>query len=214
MHPTREQLVPRPPALTGVVLAAGAGTRMGQPKAMIEIGGVRLLDRAIAVLRAAGCTRIVTVVRADVEIEKSATCGQPAQAGVVTVVNPDPDRGMGSSLRLALAACDGDAAVVMLVDTPGVGADAVRAVSSCVLRGQKVAIATYDGRRGHPVAFDSSVWSHVAQFADGDQGARQFMRAYPELVVEVPCEGDPTDIDTPADLTQWRSQHAQAARTE
>jgi CTP:molybdopterin cytidylyltransferase MocA len=187
------------PIVTGVVLAAGSGRRMGTPKAQLEIDGVRLLDRAIEVLRAGGCTRIVAVVRAPESL-----------AGVLAVVNPDPDRGMGSSLRLALEACTGDAAVVTLVDTPGVGPEAVRAVAAAVLAGAKVSIATYGGTRGHPVGFGPSVWSAVAELADGDQGARGFMRANPELVVEVPSHGDPADIDTPEDLRRWRSQRTQA----
>jgi CTP:molybdopterin cytidylyltransferase MocA len=189
--------------ITGVVLAAGAGARMGTPKAQIEVDGVRLLDRAIDLLRAGGCTEIVAVLRADDELDH-----------VNVVVNPDPDRGMGSSLRLGLAAATGELAVITLVDTPGIAAAAVEAVAKAVLDGASVAIASYGGRRGHPVAFERTVWASVAELADGDQGARSFLRAHPELVVEVPVEGDPVDIDTPEDLSRWQSTRSGATATE
>lgn len=180
-------------AVSGLLLAAGAGRRLGTPKAQVTVGGVRLLDQTLDVLRAGGCTEIVAVLRAP-----------EALPGVVTVVNPAPERGMGSSLRLGLDACTGDVAVVMLVDTPGVGGDAVRAVVEAVAAGAKVAIAEFGGRRLPPVAFVRELWAEVAELAEGDQGARGFLSAHPELVTAVPCGGDPADIDTPQDLARWQ----------
>ena len=94
------------------MLAAGAGRRLGRPKADVLLGGRRLLDRAVATLLDGGCDEVVAVLR----------LGQ--QAGRARpVVNPDPDAGMGSSLRLGVAALgpESDACVLMLVDLPGVG---------------------------------------------------------------------------------------------
>jgi molybdenum cofactor cytidylyltransferase/nicotine blue oxidoreductase len=175
--------------VTGVVLAAGAGTRLGGPKAELVVGGQRLIDRAVGELRRAGCAEVVAVVRA----------GTSALDAVV-VVNPDPDRGMGSSLRLGLAAASGDRAVIVLVDTPGVGADQVGRVLAI---DAPFVIARYGTRRSHPVAIDRPLWTEVSALAGGDQGARPFMRAHPELVTEVACDGDPSDIDTPEDLARW-----------
>ena len=132
----------------------------------------------------------LAVVRAGVEV-----------LDALVVVNPAPERGMGSSLRLGLAAASGTRAVLMLVDTPGIGADAVRRVLGAAA---PVAIATYAGRRGHPVAIDRPLWTDVARLAVGDQGARPFLRAHPDLVTEVVCDGDPADIDTLPDLAAWR----------
>lgn len=174
----------------GIVLAAGAGTRFGRPKADLVLGGERLVDRAVRVLREGGCADVVAVVRDGVAVP-----------GAAAVVNPDPERGMGSSLRLGLAAASGTRAVIVLVDTPGIGADAVRRVLGV---DAPVAVATYGGRRSHPVVLDRPLWTEVASLADGDQGARPFMRAHPDLVVEVACEGDPADVDTPADLAAWQ----------
>jgi CTP:molybdopterin cytidylyltransferase MocA len=179
---------------TGIVLAAGSGSRFGRPKADLVVDGQRLLDRAVAVLRAGGCDEVVAVVRPGTAV-----------AGATVVENPDPARGMGSSLRLGLAAARGERAVVLLVDTPGVGAAAVRRLLAA---DAPVAIATYGGRRGHPVAFAASTWDEVGRLAAGDQGARAFLRARPDLVTEVPCEGEPADIDTPADLAAWEAAHS------
>ena len=175
--------------VSGIVLAAGAGKRLGGPKAELVVAGERLLDRAVRVLREGGCAEVVAVVRADTQVD-----------GAVVVVNSDPDRGMGSSLRLGLAAASGDRAAIVLVDTPGVTADAVR----CTLRvAAPVAVATYGGRRGHPVVIDRPLWTNVAALAVGDAGARAFLRGHPELVTEVTCTGDPADIDTAEDLARF-----------
>ncbi len=179
-----------PAAATGIVLAAGSGSRLGRPKAELVVDGARLVDRAVAVLRDGGCDEVVAVVRPGTTVR-----------GARVVENTAPERGMGSSLRLGLAAATGTRAVVLLVDLPGVGSDAVRALLRV---DAAVAVATYGGRRGHPVLFRADTWDGVAALADGDTGAREFLRAHPELVVDVPCEGDPTDLDTPADLTRWR----------
>jgi CTP:molybdopterin cytidylyltransferase MocA len=178
--------------VSGLLLAAGAGRRLGTPKAQVIVDGERLLERGLAVLRFSGCSDLVAVLRTDEQLP-----------GVKTVVNPDPDRGMGSSLQLGLAACAGDIAVVMLVDTPGVSADDVRAVADAVIAGAPVAIADFAGHRAPPVAFRRELWPTVAELAEGDQGARGFLRAHPELVTAVPCSGDPADIDTPEDLARW-----------
>jgi CTP:molybdopterin cytidylyltransferase MocA len=180
--------------VSGLVLAAGAGRRMGQPKADLIVDGERLIDRAVQVLRAGGCDEVVTVVRDGVVCPDARV-----------VVNPEPERGMGSSLRLALAAATGLRAVILLVDTPGIGAPAVRAVLAA---DSPVVVATYRGRRGHPVAVDRSWWDEVAERAEGDRGARPFLAAHPELVREVECPGDPSDLDTASDLAMWRHEHS------
>jgi CTP:molybdopterin cytidylyltransferase MocA len=173
-------------AVSGIVLAAGAGHRMGRPKAALVVEGERLVDRAVRVLRDGGCDEVVAVVRAGTAVP-----------GARVVVNPDPGRGMGSSLRLALSAAAGDRAVILLVDTPEVGVDAVRTVLAV---DAPVAIARYGTRRGHPVAIRREWWAEVARRAEGDEGARPFLRARPEVVVDVDCPGDPADLDTPDEL--------------
>ena len=182
----------------GLLLAAGAGRRFGGPKALATLpDGTSFLRAAVAALRDGGCDPVVVVLGAQADRAR-------AQAfDVEVVVNADWESGMGSSLRAGLAAlpASAPAAVVLLVDTPGIGAAAVarlvaQADSSAVL------VGTYDGRRGHPVLLGREHWAAVGRLAVGDAGAREFLREHPELVREVPC-GDvasPQDIDTPADL--------------
>jgi CTP:molybdopterin cytidylyltransferase MocA len=176
----------------GIVLAAGAGTRFGVPKAELVVDGKRLVDRAVRLLGAGGCSEVIAVVRAGTEVEDARV-----------VVNPAPERGMSSSLRLGLEAAEGTAAesaVVVLVDMPGVTPTAVRRVTAAAA---PVAMASYAGRRGHPVAFARSVWHDVAESAAGDAGARGFLAAHPELLTVVECPGVPVDLDTAADLAGW-----------
>lgn len=182
--------------VAGLVLAAGAGRRFGGPKALAELDGERLVDRAVGLLRAAGCDPVVVVAGA-VPLEVR---------GALVVTNPLWDSGMGSSLRAGLgglAALDQDiaATVVLLVDTPWVAVEAVRRV---VARGEsaEAAIATYDGRRGHPVVLSAGIWEEVAALAVGDVAARGWLRAHPGRVTEVDCTGlgSPRDVDRPEDL--------------
>ena len=167
---------------------------MGTPKAELRIDGTRLLDHAVATLTAAGCAPAVAVVREGTTV-----------AGATPVVNPDPERGMRSSLALAVdAAGDADALAVLLVDAPGIGAGAIRAVVDAWSPG-RIATARYAGRRGHPVVMAPDLWRQALALAGPDEGARPLLKARPELVDEVDVPGDPTDLDTPDDLASWTS---------
>lgn len=182
----------------GLLLAAGAGRRFGFPKALALLpDGTPFLQRALDALSGGGCEPILVVLGAQADRARSLV------AGANVVVNDDWTSGMGSSLRAGLAALPQtvDAAVVMLVDTPGIGADAVARISSYAAP-DAVVIATYGGRRGHPVMLGREHWPDVARSAVEDTGARPFLRAHPELVVEVPCQdiATPEDIDVPEDL--------------
>ncbi|MEU4311874.1 nucleotidyltransferase family protein [Nocardia sp. NPDC024068] len=173
----------------GVVLAAGAGRRFGRPKADVRFEGERLVDRAVRLLRDGGCERVV-VVSGAVALEVD---------GAEVVHNPGWVTGMGSSLTVGLVAVREPAAVVVPVDMPWLGAGAVRRLLTC---GTDLAVATYDGRPGHPVLLGSRYFAAVSAEAVGDIGARRFLAANPDLVQRVPCEdtGSPADIDTPRDL--------------
>ncbi|MER7206041.1 nucleotidyltransferase family protein [Streptosporangium sp. NPDC000239] len=185
-------------ASAGLLLAAGGGSRLGTPKALVELDGERLVDRGVRLLREGGCHPVVVVLgAADAQVR-----------GAVVVRNPDWRSGMGSSLRTGLAALPGDAerVVIALADQPSIGPRAVLRLVEAARLGASVAVATYAGRRRNPVLVAREHFAEVAGLAAGDVGARAFLRAHPELVVEVPCDdvGDPADIDTPGDLEAWR----------
>ena len=185
-----------------MLLAAGQGSRFGRPKALVELDGQTLAERGIGMLRAGGADPVLIVTgAAQVEL------GPEYQ--VRTVYNDDWRTGMGSSLRAALRVlADPDvgaevgAAVVALADQPLVGAEAASRLIAAYQAGAGVAVAAYDGRPRNPVLLAREHWPEVIAMATGDQGARAFLRARPDLVTLVECgdTGRPDDIDTPADL--------------
>ena len=190
----------------GVVLAAGAGSRMGGPKALLEYQGSRLIERAVKVAFAGGCDRVVAVLGAS-----SAEAKPFAEsAGADVVVNHRWREGMGSSLSTGLAvaplvAPDAVAALVLLVDQPDITKDAVSAVLSAHRDPEDptvLAAAAYDGKRGHPVLLGRAHWDKLIPTLTGDFGAREYMYEHRNEVILVPCDriADPRDLDRPEDL--------------
>jgi nicotine blue oxidoreductase len=188
------QPVSAPAGVAGILLAAGGGSRLGQPKALVELGGEPLARRGIALLRDGG-TAPVIVVTGAVAVDLP---------GILAVHNPRWPTGMGSSLTAGLATVpDGcSAAVIALVDQPLVGAEAVRRLIAAHASGARVAVAAYDGAPRNPVLIGREHWPEVTALAVGDAGARPFLRAHPDLVTLVECgdTGRPDDVDTRSDL--------------
>jgi CTP:molybdopterin cytidylyltransferase MocA len=178
----------------GLVLAAGAGRRFGRPKALVDFGGERLVDRMVCVLREGGCQPLLVIAGAAPLVVPGAT----------VIDNPDWHTGMGSSLRAGLAALPQQvtAVVIVLVDTPWLAAEAVRRLVRAHEAGAELAVATYTGERGHPVLLGRGHWGGAAASAVGDSGARAYLASRPAGVVEVDCTGigDPRDVDHPSQL--------------
>lgn len=201
----------------GLILAAGAGRRMGGPKALVRPrpDGPTLLERTIAVLRRAGIEDITTVLGAE------ATRALPyaASAGARVILADDWAQGMGASLRAGLSAlaarpCGAtgfDAVLVTLVDLPDVTPEVIRRVLAQT-RAQRnggwataVARAAYEGKPGHPVVLGRATWPDVVATAIGDRGARDFLRAADPLLIECGDLASGADVDTPADLARRRA---------
>jgi nicotine blue oxidoreductase len=181
----------------GLVLAAGAGRRYGRPKALVEVGGQRLVERALATVRDAGCAPLVVVLGASAPEVRS----RAELSDATVVANDGWATGMGSSLRAGLAALEptgATAVVVMLVDTPGITTEAVRLVLART-GPDALVTATYHGQPGHPVLLGRAHWAGVAASAVGDVGARRYLSVHADLVTTVPCEAvaDGTDLDEP-----------------
>ncbi len=191
------------------MLAAGGGSRYGMPKALVERGGRLLVEHAVGTVRAGGCDPVVVVLGAAAE----EVLARAQLDGARPVTNPDWSSGMGSSLRAGLSSLAGapatsaghgepgvseavTAALVLLVDTPGVTAAAVARIAALASPDALVA-ATYSGRRGHPVLLGRAHWAGAAALATGDVGARPYLARH--QVVEVPCDdiADDTDLDVP-----------------
>ncbi|MEV5250474.1 nucleotidyltransferase family protein [Streptomyces werraensis] len=188
--------------VAGLLLAAGGGRRLGgRPKALLPHRGRLLVEHAAEVLRAGGCASVHVVLGARAEEVRA----RAALPDCVLVDNPDWEHGMGTSLRAGLDALAGTgarAALVLLVDQPGIGPRAVARVRRAYGSPRSLASAAYDGVRGHPVLFGFEHWAGIAAAATGDRGARAYLEEHAEAVELVEC-GDVAeayDVDTEADL--------------
>jgi nicotine blue oxidoreductase len=210
MSSSRTSSTPQGPAVAGLLLAAGGGRRLGgRPKALLEHHGRPLVEYAVRVLREGGCAPVHVVLGAAADrVRREADL-----SGCAVSDNPDWAEGMGSSLRVGLASLAEeraggpvDAALVLLVDQPGIGAEAVARVRAAYRSRASLVAAAYGGRRGHPVLFGADRWAAIAESAEGDRGARAYLAAHADAVTLVEC-GDVAkayDIDTPEDLRHLR----------
>ena len=189
-----------------VLLAAGRGSRFGDdgPKTLARLGARPLVAHAVAAAEASGLRPLVVVVGCQAPDVAAA-----AGPDVEVIENPDWEEGMSTSLRAGLATVVPQRSVtamaVALADQPRIGAEAYRRLVAAHRQGAELAVATYGGRRGHPVLIGRTHFVEAMRMT-GDQGARTLLAAHP--VVEVPCDGtgDAVDVDTPADLAALEEQ--------
>ncbi len=195
----------------GVILAAGASSRMGRPKALLPTAtpGETFLSRLVATLVAGGLDDLVLVVgrlsgQDEAELARIIDGLPPV---VRAVENPDPSRGQLSSLQAGLAVVDHPGVrgmLVTLIDVPLVAAGTVRALLEAYeATGAPVVRPARQGRHGHPVIFDRALFDALRQ-ADPTGGARAVVRAHADRAVEVAVddEGAFVDVDTPADYAR------------
>jgi CTP:molybdopterin cytidylyltransferase MocA len=189
--------------VAAVVLAAGGGPRYGGPKALLRAEGELLIDRALRAARQGGCDPILVVLGMQAERVRA----EAALDGARVVDDPTWRGGSGSSLRAGLAALaelDGhgeqpDAVVLLVAETPGVTAEAVRRLAGHADE-RALHTATYGGRRGYPVLVGREHWAGLAVLATGDVGARAYLTAHTRLVTPVSCEdvADGAEYGVPA----------------
>jgi nicotine blue oxidoreductase len=188
--------------IAGLLLAAGAGRRMGIPKALIrDPDGLAWVVRATRLLGAAGCSPVVVVTGASAEQVMSELANEPAEL----VKALDWEEGMGASLGAGLTKVQDDtsavAALVVPVDLPGLTLDVVRRVAAGADPSALVR-AVYDGKPGHPVLLGRDHWDGVIASAVGDQGARAYLEQHPPVEVECGDIADGADVDTVEDLPE------------
>ncbi len=204
--------------ITGLLLAAGQGSRMGLPKAIVEIEGRTLTEMAVETLLAGGCRDVLVVLGADAQrVRTRLDISQATWAQrVVTAECPNWSNGISASLRTGLAslaargkACPA-ATLVHLVDLPDIGPDVVRRVLD---QGRSrsglphvLAQAAYAGVAGHPALIGQAHWQGVVDSARGDRGAGAFLRRHHAALVDCGDLAAGRDIDTPAELQAYRAQ--------
>ena len=179
--------------MRGVVLAAGAGRRMGRPKILVE----DWLERAVRALAANGLP--VTVVigagpeQAQERVQDVVTAlGWPLE----TVEAADWDEGMGASLRAALRTTTGAAALVTLVDLPDVDQAVVARLLEGPVDAGTLRRAAYAGKPGHPVLLGRDHHAGVAASARGDRGARAYLQEHEVELVECGDLATGEDVDS------------------
>jgi CTP:molybdopterin cytidylyltransferase MocA len=186
----------------GLVLAAGAGTRFGRPKQLVQLDGRPLLEHAIEAVTAAPVDRVVVVL------------GSSA-AEVIARVDPQGadfrvcerwDEGQSASLACGLAAlADCDAVAITLGDQPRMSPEAIGRVIAARAEGVDAVRATYSGEPGHPVLLEHRLFDRMRDVT-GDHGARNLLLSVPTR--EVACDdlGGGEDVDTPAQLDALRTR--------
>ncbi|HYF73018.1 MAG TPA: NTP transferase domain-containing protein [Nocardioides sp.] len=179
----------------GLLLAAGAGTRMGMPKALVrDAAGEPWLVRGVRALADGGCAQVTVVLGAAAEEALPLLAG----TGATAVVAADWAEGMSASLRAGLAAAtatDADAVVVTLVDLPDVSAEVVRRVLDPPPGPASLRRASYGGRAGHPVVLGRDHWAAAGGGAVGDRGARDYLAGREVELVECGDLATGRDVD-------------------
>lgn len=190
------------PSTPAIVLAAGASSRLGEPKQLLLLAGETLLERSIRIAREAGCKPVVVVLGANEEIISS----RCALDDAVVVFNFEWEDGMASSIRAGLAAVEASVVegrqptspgvLLMTCDQPAITAAHLRAL----MASGTLTASYYEGRRGVPAYFPAFSMPSLFQLT-GDCGARSLLHSAD--AIDLP--GGELDIDTPADLALLRS---------
>ncbi|WP_318779787.1 nucleotidyltransferase family protein [Nesterenkonia halotolerans] len=201
-----------------VILAAGEGSRLGsRGKALVSRDGRTLVQHAVQAAADAGTVPLLVLghraeqVRAVLD-ETAALDEATALAGAEIVICPTWRQGLSASFRAGVQGAHdrgADRVAVVLVDQPGIGAEALRMVLDAHRPG-RIARGSVRGRPTHPVVLDLRAAFDAAAVAQDDEGARPYLRAHPELLDTVDLTGsaEDADIDTPEDLLRWRAAQA------
>jgi molybdenum cofactor cytidylyltransferase len=196
----------------GIVLAAGASSRMGTPKQLLPVNGRPLLELVLDAACASALDDVVVVLGANAD----AVCSAVHVGRARVVVNPEHAQGMSTSLHCGIAALgtNVDRAVVILGDQPDVTAGVIDSLLDAqASSGLPAAALSFDGLLHPPVVLARSLWPELMAL-EGDVGCRKLIRAQPELVAAVPAatpRHHPVDVDTPEDFARLSASHPQSA---
>ena len=188
-----------------VVTAAGSAERFGGKKLLAPVDGEPLLDHTIRSLLEGGVTEVIVVVGTAARRELERDVNAMNDSRVRPVENPDPSRGMFSSIQVGVATANGDALVVLPGDMPYVRPETVRAVIAKYRERPAIVSPRYKGKRGHPVVMPLSLRDEIATTAPTANLHEVIKHHQDERVdLDVDDAGVVRDVDTPADLERAR----------
>lgn len=188
--------------IVAVILSAGESSRMGRPKALLPVDGMRFIEKIVTALKSTRVAKIIAVLGHDVDEMRR----QIGDLPITTVVNPNYKQGQLSSLVAAINSIQSskdsasvDGTLVHLVDHPYINPDLVNLMIDRFYETNKlIVVPRYRGRRGHPVIFSSALFAELLA-APLDQGAKTVVHAHRDETLEIDTEDEGViiDIDTP-----------------
>lgn len=197
--------------VAAIVLAAGMSRRMGTPKQLLRLAGKSLLEHTLNNVRGSGVDEIVLVLGASADEVRR----QVATDGLHLVVNPDFQQGMGTSLRMGLAAVSASmqGALIVLADQPFVRSSTLdQMIAYREMHAPQILIPLYRGFRGNPVLLDRSVFPELMTLA-GDIGCRAIFGSHTESIHKLAVDdiGILLDIDSAEDWERFNWFNSQGA---
>jgi molybdenum cofactor cytidylyltransferase len=190
--------------IAGVVLAAGASSRMGANKLLAPLEGRPMVRHVVETAQAAGLDPVLVVLGHQADAVARALSG----CGAAFVLNPAFAEGLSTSLKAGLAALrrEIDAAVILLGDMPDVRPDLVARMAEAFdpAKNRAIVAPTRGGRRGNPVLWSRMFFPVIRDHVHGDAGARALLSRYAHWLVEIEADDDGVfaDFDTPEALRE------------
>lgn len=203
-------------SIAPIVLAAGDSTRMGYPKALLPLGSSTFLTRILATIRESGLPNPTLILGRAAPIIQAKIRNWHADI----YINPDPERGLLSSIQLALSHLHSgfDAALIWPVDQPAVSAGLVIGLAQLfITSGALIALPSYGSKRGHPAIVHRALFQQLMETPMEEGPKNVFLQHRRDTVVFPTSElAAVQDIDTPADYYDLTGETLESAlaRTE
>jgi molybdenum cofactor cytidylyltransferase len=191
-------------ATAGIILAAGASTRFGQPKQLLRLKDRYLLEWVLDAALNSGLSKIILVLGYAHQKIQQALGNKLRHAKLRIEVNPDYRKGQSHSLQVGLSSIINTfaAAMFLLADQPLVDARTIDFLLNKFWSADKdICVPTFHGKRGNPSIFSQKFYKHIMEIK-GDVGARQIIKTHPERVLEIEIKNPLffSDVDTPEDF--------------
>lgn len=188
------------PGCASIILAAGASSRLGEPKQLLRLRGESLVHRTVRLVIAAGCSPVIVVLGAHADRIRL----ELNDLAAVIVNNAEWAEGMGASIRCGMAALqetETERVLLSVCDQPQIDVELLAALIAAQTGDQLVAASRYNGALGVPAVFSSGLFPQLRALA-GDRGARALIAQYADRVACVDFPGGGFDVDTVQDAAK------------